>query len=784
MPAHKGDYPQSLSPIITIATRNTKNLAERKYPYLGVWCILYLMANHKQVQVAVDTGDSFHKSIYSYQSTQPEPPVGGRVLVPFGPQDKPTVGLVLGTTDEKDYSLELKPILEVIDEEPLVTPILLQLLAWSSAYYLTTFFQALRFALPHPLYGKGVEMVKLLLDLESAVETLKKIREKGAFVQGDMLEYLIGHPITTIDTLKRKFKTRASTTLKALSNKGLIKIYPLKYTYRKTVFQKAKIFYYYADTEKQVEKPFPNPFSKFKDPALPKEVQNLLETGKLFLKEVSLEKITLPKPEPEYLVIEGTPAEREALVLEKIRKAIQQGGQVLFLSSRLYHSYYWEKKLFTETGRKPLHWSEYKTLDQKLKDWEEIRLGAKKIIVGGMRSLFLPYKNLQLVVFDEIDSGNFKTFTSPRIDAKDCLEFIQANDLCSVIVTSSLETPLLLYLHDTGKYKYFRTTTNSGGPLLIIPARERDVYYPVDTLNKIKETLDNYGSVLYFQNRRGFYTVYLCRKCNYQAKCPNCQVNLVYHLKTGKLHCHTCDFSTTLKEKCPYCFEGDMVLLGVGTQRISEELKNLFQVDTLRIDADSLNEIGRREILNKLQATRPLLVVGTEAIFSFFYDYKPDFCVYGNPDLNFNLPDYLGEEVVYRNIFRLISWSSQPIHLLTSKDALDVQETAQDWPRIILEKYRNFDYPPYTRLILLTYVGADKETVKKEGNLIKSWIDREFNQTINTYLFNIKREGKYKGVVLLRGDIKISESLRLFDILKSVRDRITIIPDPSGLMTW
>ncbi len=742
------------------------------------------MVNHKHLRVAVDTRDSFHKSIYSYQSTKPEPPVGGRALVPFGPQDNHTVGLVLESTDVKDYSLELKPILEVIDEEPLVTPILLQLLVWSSAYYLTTFFQALRFALPHPLYGKGVEMVKLLLDQESTEETLQKLREKGAYVQGDILEYLINHPETTVDTLKRKFKTRASTTLKALSNKGLIKIYPLKYTYRKTVFQKAKIFHYYPDAEKQVEKPFPNPFSKLMDTALAKEARSVLESGKLFLKEVSLEKITLCKPEPEYLVIEGTPTERQALVLEKIRKAIQQGGQVLFLSSRLYHSYYWKRKLFTETGRKPLHWSEYKSLDQKLKDWEEIRLGTKKIIVGGLRSLFLPYNNLQLVVFDEIDSGYFKTFTSPRIDAKDCLEFIQANNLCSVIVTSSIETPFLLYLQTTGKYQYCRTTTNPEEPPLIIPRRERDVYYPVDTLNKIKETLDNSGSVLYFQNRRGFYTVYLCRKCNYQVKCPNCQVNLVYHLKTGRLHCHTCDFFTTIKEKCPNCVESDMVLLGVGTQRITEELKSLFKVETLRIDADSLNEISRREILTKLQATRPLLVVGTEAIFSFFYDYKPDFSVYGNPDLNYNLPDYQGEEVVYKNIFRLISWSSQPIHLLTYKEALDVQETARNWAKIILEKYRNFDYPPYARLIMLIVEGVDKEAIKKEGGLIKSWIDREFKHTIHTYFFPQKRSGKYRGLILLRGEINVAESLRLFDILKSVKDRIKIIPDPSGLMVW
>ncbi|MBT9165318.1 MAG: Primosomal protein N' [candidate division WS2 bacterium] len=627
-------------------------------------------------------------------------------------------------------------------------------------------------------------MVKLRLTLESATETLTKLREKGAFVQGDVLEYLIKHPETTVETLKRRFKARASATLIALSKKGLIRIYPLKYTYRKTIFQKAKVFHYYLDAENQVAIPYPNPFSRLGSPTLPEDTQKLLTSGKLFLKEISLEKITLPKPEPEYLIIEGTPADREEMVLDKIRKAIQQGGQVLFLSSRLYHTYYWKRRLFTETGRRPLHWSEYKNLDQRLKDWEEIRLGAKKIIVGGLRSLFLPYKNLQLVVFDEIDSGNFKTFTSPRMDTKDCLEFIRANNLSSAIVTSSVKTPLLLYLQTTEQYQYFNTTKDPLNPPFIIPQRDRDSYYPEDTLKKIKETLNNSRSVLYFQNRRGFYTVYLCRKCSYQAKCPNCQINLVYHLKTGRLHCHTCEFSTTIKEKCPNCFEGDMVLLGVGTQRISEELKSLFQVDTLRIDADSLNEIGRREILNKLRDTRPLLVVGTEAVFSFLYDYKPDFCVYGNPDLNLNLPDYQGEEVVYRNIFLLYSWSGQPIHFLTYRDAQEVQETARDWPRIILEKYRNFDYPPYTRLIMLTLTGADKETVKKEGNLIKSWIDREFKQTINTYSFNIKREGKHKGVVFLRGDIKIAESLRLFDILKSVRDRVKIIPNPSGLMTW
>ncbi len=85
---------------------------------------------------------------------------------------------------------------------------------------------------------------------------------------------------------------------------------------------------------------------------------------------------------------------------------------------------------------------------------------------------------------------------------------------------------------------------------------------------------------------------------------------------------------------------------------------------------------------------------------------------------------------------------------------------------------------------MLIVEGVDKEAIKKEGGLIKSWIDREFKHTIHTYFFPQKRSGKYRGLILLRGEINVAESLRLFDILKSVKDRIKIIPDPSGLMVW
>ncbi len=735
------------------------------------------MSISDSVVVAVDSGELFTRSIYHYKIREKIPPVGGRVLVPLGSKDTSTVGIVLGTYPP-EVELELKPVLEIIDEAPLLSPYLLELLIWTSHYYMSPFFQGLRLSLPHPLYGKGVEKVQLITSKEEVHVELTALRKRGSTLKGDILEYVLLHPETTLDLLRRRFKGGIKKAVQDLATKGLLKISPLRYIYRKDTIHKASVYFLASEEKPSVFRPFPNPLSSLKKG----EVDKLLKSGRLLKKDVSITRKRYPKEENYHHIIEGEPSLRQEYILERVKKVLKKGGQVLIISPRLYHSYHWLSLIFKTTGRKPLLWSEHKSLEKRTKEWEGIRTGLRKIVVGGPRSLYLPFNKLSLVVIDEPESGSLRLLASPEVDAMTAALFIKEKDLSSIIISTSFLNPTLLYLKESGSFKRIKMGEKVNNPFRFVDLPKEDTF-PSEITIEIDNVLNDKGIVLYLLNRRGYYTASLCKNCGFTFKCPNCNLNLVYHLKTGLLHCHSCGFLSYLPQKCPRCNSSDLAMVGVGTQRISEELESLFGVKVLRIDKDVIEEKGRETILRTLKDVRPLIVVGTDLTFSFMYDFKPLLCIYGNPDLNLRLPDFRGEERVLKTAYLLLRWSGNPVYMLTQGELpINPELWEEEGVREILDKYEKYGYPPYKRLVAVYYSGTVLSSVKTESFRIKEMLDMEFKDKIKSYVLNYKSKGRFVGVVLLKVENEMDLYNRLFDFFKTRNSWIKLVPDPQGLV--
>lgn len=735
------------------------------------------MSKSNAIVVAVDCGEIFTRSLYHYRVDGNLPPIGGRVLVPFGSKDTPTVGLVIDN-EILENNYQLKPILEVIDEVPLLSKYLLELLTWTSHYYLSSFFQGVRFSVPHPLYGKGQETIQLLADKQVLRKELEILRRRNSTLKSDILEYLLDHPETTIDALRKKFKGEVKKAVRDFSQRGWVQISPLRYLKRREAFRKSWIYFQASENNPKTFKPIPNAVWKLKKEGL----EEMLRWGKILKKEVFVGKKLLPQAKASFTIIEGDPKLRQKKILEEVKKVLRSRGQVLIISPRLYHSYFWTDYLQKSTGVKTLRWSEQRNLKVRMRDWEKIREGFARIVVGGPRSLYLPFKKLSLVVFDEPDLGSLKTLSSPNIEGLSVAKFLQEKELSSILISTSFLSPSLLDLVEKGLFELMKVGEKIVSPFIFHEVRQEELL-PEELFERVREVLGSRGKVLYLLNRRGYYTSSICIRCGYTLKCTNCNLNFVYHLKTGMLHCHSCGLTSPLPTRCPDCNHPEFTMIGVGTQRISELLKDVFKAEVFRIDKDILEEMGREKILRKLKEPTPMIIVATEIIFSFWYDFEPDLGIFGNPDLNLRLPDYRGEEKVLKTANLLLRWSGKPIYLLIRMlSTLNTTFWQEGGVKEILDRYVSYGYPPAKRLIAFYHFGSNLNMVKNEGFRLKELLDREFLNEINSYVISFKSKGRYVGVVLLKIDYDMELFNKIFEFSKQLSNEIKLTTDPEGMV--
>jgi len=331
---------------------------------------------------------------------------------------------------------------------------------------------------------------------------------------------------------------------------------------------------------------------------------------------------------------------------EPVAQAIRLQRQVLVLLPEIALTENFLARFEKRFGAAPVIWHSSLKSTERRRAWRAIADGSAQVVVGARSALFLPYRNLGLIVVDEAHEVSFKQDDGVRYNARDVSVMRARFERLPVILASA--TPALESLHmaTSGVYERLELPSRFGGAQLpdikLVdltiekPGAGRWLAQPL--VKGIEERLQRGEQSLLFLNRRGYAPLTLCRTCGHRFKCPNCSAWLVEHRLSSRLACHHCGFEGPVPEECPECGETDaLVACGPGVERIADEVRDIFpEARTAVATSDTLGSPERAaQFLAEVEAKAVDVIVGTQLVTKGFH--FPELTLVGVVDADLGL---------------------------------------------------------------------------------------------------------------------------------------------------
>ena len=501
----------------------------------------------------------------------------------------------------------------------------------------------------------------------------------------------------------------------------------------------------------------------------------------------SLEKMNSSNKKFRVHVLQGTTGSGKTLVyFEALKSLIEKGFQSLILLPEIGLTSQFEQKFFEYFGFNPAIW--HSGISKKKKEiiWSGISCGEIKVIIGARSSLFLPFKNLGIIIVDEEHDQSFKQDEGVTYNARDMaisrasFENIPINLITAVPSIETFENI------KKGKYEISRLSERYRNAALpnyeIINLNntklEKQSWLSDKIIEKVNLHLKKKDQVLFFLNRRGFSPNALCNKCFLSFSCPNCTINLVYHKNKNNLICHYCGFKSELKRDCKKDGQCEFVFSGPGVERISEEVKKKFPGKTIDIfSSDTMNKKDSKEKIRKIINNEIQILVGTQLISKGFHFPHLNCIVVVDIDLSSQGHDLRGAEKnlqLYHQLSGRAGRTGKPatVYFQTyESNSKMISEITNKNPDIFLEREleirKKNKLPPYQRFISLILTGENEKKLEKEAFNLRNFIESKINGKIlgpvNAPLFRLKK--KFRIRFLIRGSKSMSMQSSLAKII-------------------
>lgn len=382
---------------------------------------------------------------------------------------------------------------------------------------------------------------------------------------------------------------------------------------------------------------------------------------------------------------------------------------------------------------------------ERFDQWDFVRSGAARVVVGARSALFTPMENIGLIVIDEEHEGSYKQDSAPRYSSCDVAQWMVKRTGATLVLGSATPSIESLYAAQTNPLwvHVMLPERANGKPLPEIEVVDMAQEFSGGSrsmfsrrlIDSLHATLSAGQKAVLLLNQRGFAKFLLCRECGYVPECPDCSISLTYHERGNKLVCHHCGYSTTAPARCPSCNSPYLKKFGAGTQRVEDELVALIDTfddvsaPVIRMDADTTKTKGaHQKLLEQFASCDAAVLLGTQMIAKGL-DFD-DVTLVGviNADTQLRLPDFRAAERTFDLIEQVAGragradlsghvivqtyWaSSAPIQAAATynRDAFLADE---------LEKRRVLGYPPFQRLADVLIWGSDESSVKAEADLL------------------------------------------------------------------
>jgi primosomal protein N' (replication factor Y) len=430
-----------------------------------------------------------------------------------------------------------------------------------------------------------------------------------------------------------------------------------------------------------------------------------------------------------------TASGKTQVYIEKMAEAIRNGRQVLYLLPEIALTAQIINRLKKYFGNQIGIYHSKFNQNERVEIWNKVLNGEYKLIVSARSGIFLPFRDLGLIIIDEEHDSSFKQMDpNPRYHARDCAIVLARYFDAKVILGSA--TPSLESYQNATKEKYglvemFHRYGNVALPEIIVedikPEYKKKSMHGSFTQalsSAIQKALAEKEQVILFINRRGFSQYQTCKTCGYVYKCRNCDVSLTYHKFQNKLVCHYCGYMEPVERACKSCGTIDLAIVGMGTERIEEEISELFpEAKVGRLDLDTTRaKHGHSTVISSFENKEIDILVGTQMVTKGLdfdnvslvgiinADHALFFPGFRSYERAFQVMMQVGGRAGRKKRGKVIIQTSHPQHPIIAEVVAHDYNTF--YKSEMLERHR-FHYPPYSRMVQITLKHKDITVVEK-----------------------------------------------------------------------
>ena len=674
--------------------------------------------------------------------------VGMHVSIPF--VNKIINGFVLKIIDNYEGDYELKTIVDIIDEEIVLNQELIGIANYLHEETLSPLILCYQAMLPSSLKIKdkkhNYEKYNKYLELNDDVN----IEEFNGKRQRELLNDLIVY--------KRVLKSNYdSQVVRNLINKKVIK--------------EVKESIYRINKDKD---------DAYKDYDLNNEQLNVFN------------KIKNEMDENHTYLIEGVTGSGKTLVyLNLVKEVINHGKKAICLVPEISLTMQVVNQFYSWFGNDVAIFHSALSEGEKYDEYMKIVRGKVSVVVGTRSAIFTPLENIGIIIIDECHSDTYKQDVSPKYNALDVA--IKRCDYhnCPLVLGSATPQLEVRARALKGVYTYLpikKRVNNKELPRTFLVDMTKEIkkhnFIFSDTLKeKINDRLLKGEQVILLLNRRGFSTTITCSSCGYTYKCKNCDITLTYHKSTNNLRCHYCGYTKLKDEICPSCHEKALGYLGLGTEKVEDEIKKIFpSAKVIRMDQDSTTKKGSHDkIIDSFRNHEYDILLGTQMI-SKGLDF-PLVTLVGviNADASLNIPDFRSNEMTYSLLTQVSGRAGRSnlegeIVLQTynpDNEVLNyvINNDFNGFYNYEMNLRRLLKYPPYYYLVSLKIVSSDYDKALNESKNIANYLKNHLDNTsivlgpTTHNLFKYNNMYRFVIVIKYRFDDKLKKTLKEIDEL-------------------
>lgn len=486
------------------------------------------------------------------------------------------------------------------------------------------------------------------------------------------------------------------------------------------------------------------------------EEDDIVYTSNIELSPKQKEAYTFLSDKKQALLFANTGSGKTEVYIKSIEKHLNENKQAVLLMPEISLTPQMQKRLEKVFGDAIAIWHSKVTKKKKEEITQGLLSGKIKLLAGARSALFLPFKNLGIIVVDEEHDESYKSDSKPRFQTKDLAIYMAKKYDIQLILGSA--TPSISSFH---KLPFYRLKETFFSSKKAIDFDDTDANLSVKIINKIGQTLQNDNQVIVFLPTRANFKYQICTSCGKSVECPYCSVSMSLHKNDLALKCHYCGYAQQIPETCPSCNNGIIHNLRVGTAQIEEELKEIFPDKNIkRFDRDEIKTNKQlKTVLNDFNNNKIDILVGTQMLSKGHDYHNVKLAVVLGIDSVLNMNSYKARERALSLLIQISGRSGRKgdgevIIQSKNQDFFEYYFSEADYKDFLEEEleFREELYPPYVKMARIVFAHANGLKVKDELDKYVSLLKQ--NKDIEVVGFGqcaiFKLANKYRYEIILR----------------------------------